>query len=136
MTYAGCRASHEDETAEIGGAFVAQGTSGIDQSADTVRLDCAASKRGSPGCGGAGGLLGLEKFFLGIGLLCTVVRVTKDRCKDGERSGVGKDGPKRDGGWLDRRQIFARLTLISEEQHAIVMGKRDRKQAVLAETVY
>ena len=134
MTYTGCRASHENQTAEISGAFVAQGASGVDQSADTVRLDCAASKRGSPGCGSAGGLLGLEEFFLGIGLLCTVVRVTKNRCKDGERSGVGKDGPKRNGGWLDRRQIFARLMLISKEEQAMVMGKRDRKQAVSVET--
>ena len=136
MAYTGCRASHEDQTAEIGGAFVAQGTSGIDQSADTVGLNRAASKRGSPGCSGAGGLLRFKKFLLGIGLLCTVIRVTKDRCKDGERSGVGEDGPKRNGGWLDRRQIFAQMMLISKEQHAFVMSRRDKKQAVSAKTVY
>ena len=42
--YAWCRASHEDQRTQVRSTLVAQGTSGVDQSTNTIRLNCASDE--------------------------------------------------------------------------------------------
>ncbi len=98
MTYTGGRASHEDQTSQVGSTSVAERAGGVHQSTDAISLQGAAGERGTPGGGGGGGLLGLEEFLLGVGGLGAVVGVAKDRSEDGERGGVVEDGAERNGG--------------------------------------
>ena len=86
--YAWCRASHEDQTAQISRSLVAQGTRSVDQRSDTIGLDGAPDQRRAPSGGGTGSLLRLEEFLLRVGGLGAVVGVTEDRGEDGERGGV------------------------------------------------
>ena len=69
-------------------------------------MDGATDKGRTPGSGGAGGLLGLEELFLGIGGLGTVVCITEDRAKDGKRDRVGVESTKSNSARLDRRQVY------------------------------
>lgn len=105
-TYAWSGASEEDQAAEVGSALVAEGASGIDQSSNTVRLDGATDQGRSPSGGSAGGLLGFEEFFLGVGGLGAVVGVTEDRAEDGERDGVIEDSAQSDSARLHGRQVW------------------------------
>lgn len=102
-TYARCGARQEDKSTKIGSALVAQGTGGDHESTNTVGLSNATDNGGTPCCGGTGGLLGLDELFLGVGGLGTMVGVSEERAKDGERCGVGEDGTGSDGrglhGW-------------------------------------
>ena len=102
-TYAGNRAGHEDQTAEIGSTGIGQGASGVHQSANAIGLDGGPDDGRTPGGGGAGGLLGLEELFLGVGGLGAVVGVAEDRSEDGKGGGVVEDGADGDGrglhGW-------------------------------------
>lgn len=107
-TYTWGGAGHEDQAAEIGGTLVAERSGGIDQGSHAVGLHGATDKGRSPGGGGAGGFLGLQELFLGVGGLGAVVGVTEDRAKDGERDGVAVDGAESDGARLDRRQVCCR----------------------------
>ncbi len=90
-TYRRSRAGHEDQTTQIGRAFVTQRASGVDQSTDTVGLDGGADEGGSIGGSSTGGLLRLGEFLLRVGGLGTVVGIAENRGHDGERGGVGED---------------------------------------------
>ena len=105
-TYTRCRAGHEDQATEISGSLVAQGPCGVDESSDTVRLDGAANDGGTPGSGGTSGLLALEKFFLGVRGLRTVVSVSEHRSEDSERGGVVEDGAHGNSRGLDGWEIY------------------------------
>lgn len=105
MTYAWSGASKEDQTAQVGGTLVAEGTGCVDQSGNTVGLDSTADQRASPRGNSAGGLLGLQELLLGVCSLSTVVGVTEDGGKDAQGSGVGEDSSQRNGGGLHGREV-------------------------------
>jgi len=77
-TYRRSGASHEDQTAQVGGTLVAQRTGGVDQSTDTVGLDGGADDGRTPRGGGTGGFLGPDKLLLGVGRLGAVVGVAEN----------------------------------------------------------
>ena len=83
MTYAWRRAGHEDKTAQVCRAFVAQSASGIDQSANTIGLNCATNERRTPCGGGGGSLLRLQELLLRIRGLSAVIGITEDWSQDG-----------------------------------------------------
>ena len=105
-TYAGSRASREDQGTEIAGTGISQGASSVHESADAIGLDGGAHEGRAPGGGSTGSLLGLEEFLLGVGGLGAVVGLTEDGGKDGERGGVVEDGADGDSRWLDGREIW------------------------------
>lgn len=115
FAYAWSGAGEEDQAAEVGGALVAEGSGGIDQSSDAIGLNGTADKGGSPGSGSAGGLLGLEELFLGVGGLSTVVRVTEDRAKDRKRDSVAVDSTKSNRTRLHRWQVCERDAMLVKE---------------------
>jgi hypothetical protein len=78
--------------AEIGSTLVAQRPRGIDQGANAITLEGRANKRGAPGNGSATGLLGLDKLFLGVGLLGALVGLAKDGAKNSELDAVVEKG--------------------------------------------
>merc|ERR1712111_273823 len=82
------RASHEDQTAHVGSALVAQGASGVQEGTDTIRLDTGADEGSTPGGGGGSSLLALEELLLGVGGLGLAVGVAEDGAEDGEGDGV------------------------------------------------
>lgn len=104
-TYRRSRASHEDQTAHVGSALVAEGASGIEQSTDAVRLDTGADEGGTPGGSGGSSLLALEELLLGVGGLGLAVGVAEDGAEDGKRDGVVVDRAEGDGGRLDRWEV-------------------------------
>lgn len=108
ITHARSTASEEDQTPQVSGPLVAQRTRRVDQSPDSIGLDGAADERAAPGGCGGGGLLGLEEFFFGIGLLGAVVGVSEDGGEDCERGGVGEDCAEGDGGGLDGWEIWGK----------------------------
>lgn len=92
QTYRRSGASHEDQTAQVGGTLVAQRAGGVDESTHTVGLDGGADDGRAPRGGGTGGLLGPDELLLGVGRLGARVRVAEDGGQDGERGGVCEDG--------------------------------------------
>jgi len=84
--------SGKDQAAEIGSTLVAQRPRGIDQGANAITLEGRANKRGAPGNGSATGLLGLDKLFLGVGLLGALVGLAKDGAKNSELDAVVEKG--------------------------------------------
>ena len=106
MTYTGSSGSSEDETTEVGSALVAQGTSGVDESADTVALESRADKGGAPGDGGRGRLLGLDELLLGVGELGALVGLAEDGAQDRKLDAVVEEGAQRDGRGLDGRKVW------------------------------
>jgi len=78
----GSRGSEEDETAEISSALVAQGTGGVDQSTDTIRLEGGADERRTPGESSTGSLLGSDELLLGVGDLGALVGLAEDGGED------------------------------------------------------
>lgn len=113
MTYRWSRGCGEDEGSEIGGALVAQSAGGIDESADTVRLDGGTDERSTPSSTGGGGLLGLEELLGAVSGLRAAVGVAKERAQDGERGDVVEDGAKCDGRWLDRWEVCRKDGMVS-----------------------
>ena len=111
-TYAWSGARKEDQAAEVGGALVAEGASGIDQSSDTVGLDGRADDRSSPAGGSGGGLSGLEELLLAVGGLGAVVGVTEERCEDGEGGGLVEDDAEGDSRRLDGWEVCREMMLI------------------------
>ena len=111
VTYTWCRAGHEDQATEISGSLVAQGTCCVDEGSDTIRLNGAANNGSTPGSGGTSSLLALEKLFLGICSLSTVVGVTEHRSKYGERCGVVEDGAHGNSRGLDGWEIYIVILL-------------------------
>ena len=104
-TYRWSRRSHEHQRSKVSSTLVAQGSSSVQKSANTVRLDGRADNASSP-CGGCGsGLLGLDKLLLAVGGLGAVVGVAEDWAEDGEGGGVVEDRAEGDGRWLDWWQI-------------------------------
>ena len=91
-TYRRSGASHEDQTAKVGGTLVAQRAGGVDESTDAVGLDGGADEGRSPRGGGTGGFLGPDELLLGVGGLGAVVRIAEDGGQDGERGRVCEDG--------------------------------------------
>ena len=100
-TYAWCGGGHEDQTAEVCGSLVAQSTRRVDESSDTVCLDAASNYGSTPRCCSTGSLFALKEFLLGVGSLGTVIRITKDGCKNGKRDGVIEDGAHGNSRGLD-----------------------------------
>ncbi len=112
QTYTGSSSGSKDETAEVGGALVGQSTGSVDESGDAVRLETSADKRGAPGGGGTGSLLGLDELLLGVGRLGALVGLAKQRREDGELNAVVEskaEGNSRglDGGEVCRRAMLA-----------------------------
>lgn len=105
VTYAGGRASEENQSAEIGSTLVAESTSGVDQGSHTVGLDGAADKGATPRSRCASSLLRLDELLLRVGRLSAVVGVTEDRGKNTQRRRVGEEGTHRNSGGLHRRQV-------------------------------
>jgi hypothetical protein len=80
----GSRRGGEDETTEVRGALVAESTSSVDESTNTVGLKRGSNQRGTPGDGSRGGLLGLEELLLGVGELGALVGLAEDGGQDCE----------------------------------------------------
>jgi len=112
-THGRCRAGHEDQAAHVGGALVAEGTGGVQERADAVRLHGRADGGSAVRGGGRCGLLGLEELLLGVGGLGLAVGLAEDGAEDGEGDGVGVDGAERDGGRLDGREICCEEMVMS-----------------------
>lgn len=104
-TYTGSRSSEEDETTEISSTLVAQSTSSVDQSTDTVRLESRADERRTPGEGSAAGLLGADELLLGVGDLGALVGGTEDGGEDGELNTVVKGRAEGNGRGLDSGKV-------------------------------
>lgn len=104
-THAWCGASKENQASEESRSFVAQNAGRVDQSTDAVRLNGAANNGRSISSSGSGGLLGLEKLFLGIRGLGTAVGIPKEGGEDGKRSRVIKYRAESDSRRLHSGQI-------------------------------
>jgi len=110
-THGRCRAGHEDQAAHVGGALVAEGTGGVQERADAVRLHGRADGGSAVRGGGRCGLLGLEELLLGVGGLGLAVGLAEDGAEDGEGDGVGVEGAERDGGRLDRGEVYGEMAV-------------------------
>ena len=100
------RAGHEDQAAQVGRSLVAEGAGGVDQGADSVRLDGRADERRTPGCRRRCGFLGLDKFLGRVGPLGAVVGVAEDGSQDGQRGRVVEDGAQGNRRWLDGWKVW------------------------------
>lgn len=100
------RAGQQNQTSQVSCTLVAQGSSSIDQSCYSVRLDSAPNERTAPSGGGSRGLLRLEEFFFRVGCLSTVVGVAKHWRKYSQRSRMGENRAHRNSGWLHRWQVY------------------------------
>lgn len=96
-TYGWSRRRSENQGTEVCGALVGQGTSGLEQSSDTVGLKGRAGQGSSPGGASRGSLLGLEELLSRVGGLGLAVSLAKDWAEDGERGDVVEDSAERDG---------------------------------------
>lgn len=99
------RAGEEDKTTQVRGALVAEGASGVEKRADTVRLHGAAYQARAVAGRRRRGLLGLEELLLGVGCLRLPVRVAKDGTEDRQRDRVRVDGAEGDSRGLNRREV-------------------------------
>ena len=102
----GGRGGSEDETAEVGGAAVAEGAGGVDEGADTVRLEGRADEGRTPGHHDRGGLTRLGKLLLAVGDLGALVGLAEERGHDGQLGGVVEDGAEGNGRGLDGGKIW------------------------------
>jgi len=106
MTYRRCAGSKEDQRTKVRSTLVAESTSSVDQSTNTVGLDGRA-KDGAAVCGGGtSSLLRLEEFLLGVGFLCLPVGVSEHGRENTEGDDVVEEGTNRDGGGLDGRKVY------------------------------
>jgi hypothetical protein len=106
MTYRRSSRGEEDQRAEVSSALVGEGTSGIDESTDTVGLDGGADERATPRGSGGGSLLGVEVLLLGVGGLRAAVGVAEDGAKHGQGDGVVEGGAQGNGRGLDGREVW------------------------------
>ena len=83
VTYTWASGSAEDQRAEVGGTFVAQGAGGIEERGNTVGLETRSNDGRAPACSSSSCLAGLEEFLLAVSSLSSVVGVTKQRCENG-----------------------------------------------------
>lgn len=105
VTYTWASRSEEDQGTEVCGAFVAEGTSSIDQSCNSICLKTRADDGGTPACGSSCGFLGLEEFFLAISCFGALVGIAEDWGKDGGGRDLGEENAEGDGRGLDGRKI-------------------------------
>jgi hypothetical protein len=105
MTYTRSSSGSKNQTTEVSGTLVAQGSGSIDESTDTVALQGRADKGGAPGGDGVGGLLGLDELLLGVGELGTVIGRAEEGAQDGELDAVVEEGAQRDGGGLNGGEV-------------------------------
>ncbi len=105
MTYRGSSRSEEDQRAEVSSALVGEGTGGVDESTNTVRLDGRADNGATPRSSSGGGLLRVEVLLLGVGLLRAAVGITEDGAEDGKGNCVVKGRAESDGRGLDRGEV-------------------------------
>lgn len=107
-TYAGSRGSEEDEGSEVSSALVAQRTSGVDESTDTIRLKSRADEGRAPGESSTGSLLGADELLLGVGSLGALVGLAEDGSEDGELNAVVEGRAEGDGRGLDGGEVVQR----------------------------
>lgn len=81
-TYARARRCEEDQSTKISSTLVAECTSSVNQSSDTVCLDSGADESRAVAGSSSGGFSRLEELLLAIGGLGSVVGVTEDGGKD------------------------------------------------------
>ena len=90
-TYSGSGSSSEDQSTEIGSTLVAQSSSRVNQSTDTVALKGRADKRGTPGSGSGAGLPGSSELLLGVGRLGALVSLAEERAHDSNLNSMVED---------------------------------------------
>lgn len=83
VTYAWTSRSAEDQRAEVGGTFVAQSASSVEESGNTICLETRANNGRAPASSGSSCLARLEELLLAVGSLSSVVGVTEERREDG-----------------------------------------------------
>jgi hypothetical protein len=105
MTYGRSSGGEEDQGTEVSSALVGEGTGGVDQSTNTVRLDGRADNGATPRSGGGGSLLAVEVLLLGVGLLRAAVCVTEDGTEDSQGDGVVEGRAESDGRGLDGGKV-------------------------------
>ena len=105
QTYRRSSRGEKDQRTEVTGALVCEGTSGVDESTDTVGLDGGASEGRSPRRGGGGSLLRVEELLLGVGSLGAAVGLAEDGAEDSERDGVVEGGAEGDSRRLNGREV-------------------------------
>lgn len=96
----------KDQAAQVGGALVAQGTGGVDECADTIRLQRRTDEGGAPGEGGTGCLSRAEKLLFGVGSLGALVCLAEERGEHGQLGRVVEDGAEGDSRGLNSGEIF------------------------------
>lgn len=105
-TYAGGRASEEDQGAKVSSTLVTESTGGVDQGSHTVGLYGTADKGTTPCSCGTSSFLRLDELLLRVGSLGAVVGVAEDRGENTQRGCVGEECTHRNSGWLHRRKVW------------------------------
>lgn len=108
-TYRRSSRGEEDERAQVSSALVAQRSRSIDQSANSVGLDCGADDGRAPGGSGGGGFLRLDEFLVAVGFLGAAVGLAEERSHDSEGGDMIEDGAEGDGGGLDGWEVWRML---------------------------
>ena len=111
-TYTGTSRSEEDQATEVGSTLVAESTSGIDQSTNTIGLETGTDERRAPRSGSSSGLAGLEELILGVSGLRTLIGVTEERGEDGGGGGLGEEDAEGNRRGLDGREIWILLVVL------------------------
>lgn len=137
MSYTRGGASKEDQSAKVGGALVAESTSGVDQRSHTVGLHRASHERAAPCSCCASSFFRLDELLLRVRRLGAVVCVAENGSKDTQRSRVGEEGTHRNSGGLHRGQIYE-MDLIRSESvlcikldsqcKVVILGWSDRSK--------
>jgi hypothetical protein len=82
VTYRRSRGSEEDQTAQVRSALVAESSSSVDESTDTVRLQRRSNQRRTPRHGRRRSLPRSDELLLGVGHLSTLVGLPEQRRQD------------------------------------------------------
>ena len=105
MAYRRSSAGEEDQTTKVGSSLVGEGAGGIDESSNTIRLNCRAEQRATVRSTCTGGLLGLEKLLGCASSLGFAVGIAKDGGEHRERGGVSEDSAEGNCRRLDGRKV-------------------------------
>ena len=106
MTYRWRIGSEEDQTTKVGSTLIAQSTSSIDESGNTISLNTGTDDGRTPAGSSSGGLLRLEELLLAVGGLGAVIGVTKERSKHGGTGDLVEDDAEGNRGWLHGRKVW------------------------------
>lgn len=105
MTYVRGRSGSKDESSKVSSTLVAESSSSIDESADTVALQSRANKGSAPGDGSTAGLAGADELLLGVGGLGALVGLAEDGREHNELNAVVEEETQGNGRGLDGGEV-------------------------------